>query len=234
MENILLKYMIERFNTSSEGKPIQEKALPFITISREYGCPAMEIANIIINKLNEANASKKNFCPWTSINKEILEAASADLNIDPTRIAKVFNDEKRGAIDEILNALSEKYYKSDLTILHTIDAVTADFAKKGNVVIIGRGIVAVTRTFDAGFHVRLFAPSDWRAQRILQKENCNSLDDAQFMVRTMDLNRKKLLNLKGINVNKDDWFDVYYNCKYLSVDEIADAIIHHLKMKNLI
>jgi len=121
MENILLKYMVERFNLEQDGIKIQQKNLPFITISREYGCPAKDVAAMIVARLNVANEKIKNFQAWTWISKDILQAASSELNIDTSRIDKIFNDEKRGTIDEILNALSDKYYQSDRKILKTID-----------------------------------------------------------------------------------------------------------------
>jgi len=234
MENILLKYMVERFNAVKEVQNVPLKNLPFITISREFGCPAKQVAKIVIDKLNLANEKNKNAHPWTKLSKEILQAAAIELNIEPARIQKIFNDEKRGTIDEILNALSDKYYQSDRKILKTIDKVIVDFAMYGNVVIIGRGGMSVTRHLPLGVHVRLFAPLEWRLQRLIETSQCQTLSEAKALSKQIDFKRNALLKSKTKSENFEDDFDVFYNCKYMDEEEISDSIIHLLRVKKLI
>jgi hypothetical protein len=234
MENILLKYMVERFNAVKEVKNVQQKNLPFITISREFGCPAKQVAKIVIDKLNLANEKNQRAQPWTKLSKEILQAAAYELNIEPARIQKIFNDEKRGTIDEILNALSDKYYQSDRKILKTIDKVIVDFALYGNVVIIGRGGMSVTRHLPLGIHVRLFAPLEWRLQRLIETSQCQTMDQAKTLSKQIDFKRNALLKSKTKSENFEDDFDVFYNCRYMNEEEISDSIIHLLQVKKLI
>ena len=234
MDNILLKYMVERFNAAKEVKSVQPKNLPFITISREYGCPAKQVAKILIDKLNMANEKNKDLQPWTKLSKEILQAAACELNIEPARIQKIFNDEKRGTIDEILNALSDKYYQSDRKILKTIDKVILDFAMNGHVVIIGRGGMSVTRHLPLGVHVRLFAPLEWRLQRLIETSQCQTMQEAKALSKQMDFKRNALLKSKTQSKNFEDDFDVFYNCRYMNEEEISDSIIHLLRVKKLI
>ena len=234
MDNILLKYMVERFNAAKEVKTVQFKNLPFITISREYGCPAKQVAKILIEKLNVANEKNKDAQAWTKLSKEILQAAACELNIEPARIQKIFNDEKRGTIDEILNALSDKYYQSDRKILKTIDKVILDFAMHGHVVIIGRGGMSVTRHLPLGVHVRLFAPLEWRLERLIETSQCQTMQEAKALSKQMDFKRNALLKSKTKSENFEDDFDVFYNCKYMNEEEISDSIIHLLRVKKMI
>lgn len=234
MGNILLKYMVDRFNAEEEVGKKQQKNLPFITISREYGCPAKEVAQMVIGQLNCANEKKINAQSWTTLSKEILQAASAELHIDPSRIRKIFNDEKRGAIDEILNAFSDKYYYSDRKILMTLDKVILDFAMHGNVVIIGRGGMAVTRHLPLGVHIRLFAPLEWRIQRLLNSGLCKTMEEAKKLSNQIDFKRNALLKSKTKSENYEDDFDVFYNCRYMTEEEITDSIIQILKGKRLL
>lgn len=234
MENILIKYMIARFNAEEEGEKIEQNNLPFITISREYGCPAGEVAKMLIGRLNRADEKIKDAQPWTKLSKEILQAAAEELNIEPARIHKIFNDEKRGAIDEIMNSFSEKYYYCDRKILKTIDKVILDFAMHGNVVIIGRGGMAVTRHLPLGIHIRLFAPTEWRIKNLIETGKCKTIDEAITISKKMDVKRNELLKSKTTSENYEDDFDVFYNCKYLSTDEITGSIINLLQFKKLI
>jgi hypothetical protein len=110
MTNILLQYMVERFNAPASKETTVVESRPFITISREYGCPAKEVANCLEKKLNTGQQAGLPSGKWKVISKEIMEQAARELNIDTSRIEKIFYEEKRSTIDEILNALSEKYY----------------------------------------------------------------------------------------------------------------------------
>ncbi|HNZ42341.1 MAG TPA: cytidylate kinase family protein [Bacteroidales bacterium] len=234
MGNILLQYMVNRFNAGAEGIKPPVANLPFITLSREYGCPAQDVAVMLVDRLNNANEKTKNLPPWTKLSKEILLAASQELHVDPSRIYKIFNDEKRGAIDEILNAFSEKYYYSDLKILKTLDKIILDFATRGNVVIIGRGGMAVTRHLSAGVHVRLFAPIEWRVKKLIESGACTTIEAAKKLSNQIDFKRNVLLKSKSKSDNYEDDFDVFYNCKYLGAEDISESIIQLMKLKKLL
>ena len=174
MENILLKYMEQRLRDPLKELRKTQETLPFITISREYGCPAKAIAAVIACKLNKESIDKRNFKEWKVVSKEILNETAHELNLNPDRVYKIINKEKRTTIDEILNALSEKYYQSDRKIYNTIATVIKGFAQQGNVIIVGRGGVAITYEFRNALHIRLIAPKEWRIAKILEKGTCKT------------------------------------------------------------
>jgi len=234
MENMLLKYMVERFNEPDYESQNPDSILPFITISREYGCPSKDIAALLVHKLNNNPYKKQNEKNWRMISKEILDETSKELKVDPKRIQKIFNIENRSTIDEILNSLSEKYYHSDKKIRRTLSAIITDFAKKGNVVIVGRGGVCVTSCLKNGIHIRLTAPLEWRAERIFEIKKCISFEEAKKLARDIDFKRSELLKIMSDNCFNDSVFDVTYNCQSFNKEEIADSIIYHLGLKDKI
>ncbi|MCX6231672.1 MAG: cytidylate kinase-like family protein [Bacteroidetes bacterium] len=231
MDNILLKYMVERFSKLEIETHKSKHDLPFITLSREYGCPAKEVAQLLVKKMNEIELQKNISHPWRLISKEILEATSQELFVDKKRIEKFYNVENRTAIDEILNSLSEKYYKSDKKIQNTLKAIITDFARMGNVVIVGRAGVCVTNHFKNGIHIRLNAPLEWRAERLVEKKFCDSLADAKKMATDYDLKRTELLRIMSNNTFNESCFDLTFNCQTFSIDEIVDSILYHLSIK---
>jgi cytidylate kinase len=234
MENILLKYMIERFNEAKQEKINTQNNLPFVTISREYGCPAKEISSLLVQKININYSSLNQSDPWRIINKEILEEASRELNINPERINKFFSAEKRGTIDEILSSLTEKYYKSDLKIKKTLAKIIKDFANKGNVVIVGRGGVSATYNINNGIHIRLFAPLEWRAEKIIEKGYCKSMEEAKKLAKEIDFKRNELIRIVSNNCFDESSFNITYNCSFFNNEEITDSIIYHLIIKKLL
>ncbi len=227
--------MIERFEDEKQfSKTIYPQNLPFITISREYGCPAKDIAALLVNKINLGFKEKSSGQEWRIISKEILEEASKELNTHPNRIKSFIKAEKRGAIDEILTSFSEKYYHSDLKIKKTLTKIIQDFALKGNVVIVGRGGIGVCCSLNNGFHVRLCASLDWRAANILQKGYAENIEDARKLAIFTDNKRNELIKLMSNKCKNELTFDITYNCSFFNKDEISDSIIYHLKLKGLL
>ena len=84
----------------------------------------------------------------------------------------------------------------------------------GNVVIIGRGGMAVTRHLPLGIHIRLFAPTEWRIKNLIETGKCKTIDEAITISKKMDVKRNELLKSKTTSENYEDDFDVFYNCKY--------------------
>jgi len=223
--------MSERFNAANYDKGITPRNLPFITISREYGCPSKEIAALLVLEMNNKRKEKDNIHPWQMINKEIIAEASKELKVNTNRIQKFYTTENRTAIDEILNSLSQKYYHSDKKIQKTLSTIITDFAKKGNVVIVGRGGVCVTSSFKNGIHIRLTAPLEWRAEQIMKAKNC-TIEEAKKLANDIDHKRNELLKIMSNNCFNESIFDLTYNCRSFSKEEIAESIIYHLGLKD--
>lgn len=234
MENVLLNYMENRLSDLQREQQLSYGVMPFITISREYGCPTKIIAKGIADKLNQESIEKRNFKEWKVVSKEILHETAKELHLDPTRIYKIINKEKRTTIDEILNALSEKYYQSDRKIYNTIATVVKGFAQQGNVVIVGRGGVAITYGIKNGIHIRLNAPIDWRIAKIMERCICKTEDEAKKLAHEIDYKRTELLSITNTKLTENPVFDISFNCAFLSADDISDTIIHIMKLKNLL
>lgn len=231
MDNILLKYMIERFRESKEAEKPQGDALPFITISREFGCSASEISSIIVRKLNEEFQNKQ---PWRIISKEILDEAAKELNIERSRVEEIFSSEERSFLDQILNSFYDDRYISDKKISKTVSSIIVDFAKSGNVVIIGRGGVHITKGFPKGLHVRIVAPIEWRIERIIKKGLCKTTRKAKALAKEVDYQRNLILNTRKVQKDVEPVFDITFNAQFFNADEIADSVIAFLKIKGFI
>ncbi|BAX81429.1 cytidylate kinase-like family protein [Labilibaculum antarcticum] len=229
MNNILLKYMENRF----QPKIIDPKKGffgegPVITISRECGCTAINVANMMAEKLTAKTGNR-----WTCITKEILEYSAKELNLAPGKIEYVFNSMEKTTWDEILGAFSNKYYQSDRKIKKTIADVVRGFACRGNCIIIGRGGVVLTQGIQRSFHIKLQAPLEWRAAQ-LQEIYQSSMKDMLSYANEIDKKREILRNYFNKKPLLDTTFDVVYNAKNLSDEMIAEASINLIEMKGVL
>ncbi len=231
-ENIFIKYMEDRFEKTHD-KPIQKKGqLPFITISREYGCQANAIAECILEKLRVLKISTLE-SSWRLINKEIIKESATELNLKESQIKYVFDSEERTTMDEIMAAISSRYYKSDKKIRKTISEVITTLALEGNSIIVGRAGVAITKDFKNSLHVKLVAPIKNRVNSIVSRKQMTEKEAKKFITQ-MDEKREKLVSNFYGHPTSMEMFDVIYNTSTLTHDEIAQSIVNLMIDKKLI
>jgi cytidylate kinase len=226
----LSKYLTQRY---IESLAKQDFEGPVITLAREFGCPSKKVASRLVMRLNEIKSTRAKAIPWRWINKEILSESAKQLNLDPADIQYVFKYEKKNFFDDILSSQSSKYYKSDRKIRKTIANVIRNIASEGNVIIIGRGGVAITREIERSLHIMLEAPLKWRALRTAEKF-CMTEKAATKHALEIDKKRKEFRDYFHGRSTDYTRFDVIYNCMTLSVDNIAESIISLLQERKFI
>lgn len=229
-ENILIEYMQKRFKNLDEtsSKPLSEqKGKPFITISRQYGCPSKEIADHLQHLLHESS----NDMGWDIINKEIIEQSAKELDLKPQRLQYVFDAKEKSVMDEVISALSTRYYKSDRRIRKTIREIIENLSSQGHVIIIGRGGVAITNDFPGSFHVRLYATERWRLREVMKKQPEMSEADAYRKLRYIDKKRTDLINHFSGRQFDFNRFGIQVNCEKFGPEEAANIIVHAMNMK---
>ncbi|MFH1119895.1 MAG: cytidylate kinase-like family protein [Bacteroidota bacterium] len=228
MENLLLKLMAESFdrNQSGESKPL--KNLPFITISREFGCQANLLAEMLKAELDKKGIS------WTIMNKEIIYNAARELNLDPDRIAEISSGIERTQMDEIIHALSSKFYKSDRKIKQTIASFVLNAASSGHTIIVGRGGAAITRGLQPAVHIHLIAPIEWRLNSMMQRYNLKR-EEAFKQLTEIDHKRYKIFrdNVKWAEPI-EQLFDLTFNCSTVTHPEMIELIMKLVVLRKMV
>ena len=206
---------------------------PVVTISREFGCPSREIAELLHFALCQMEKKSITECNWKVLKKEILDEAGKVLNIAPQKLEYVFNAGKKSMAKELIDSFSQKYYKSDRKIRKTIKDVIYNIGHEGNAIIIGRAGVAITRKIPNSLHVRLIAPLNWRAERAAAQHN---VDVAEMEKTAMKIDEKRWELIQDFSKNPvdDSTFDLLLNCQRLKIDQIVEIIIGAMKSKAMI
>jgi cytidylate kinase len=228
MDNLLIRYMEESFLKKEflPGSP----GPPLVTLSREYGCPSKLIGQMLVEAVN-ARARKERSKQWRFINKEILEESARQLHIPEFQIKSMLDADKRGVIMDILTFSTT--YGGNQRIRKTVEKVIRTFAHQGYAVIVGRAGVAVTRDHPNALHVRLTGPIEWRAAEI---SRIHGITAAQALKKAADVDAKRTKLIETLLGKKIDpyIFDIAYNCKYLSKEEIVQSIFRLMEMKKMI
>jgi len=227
MKDILQQYMKKRYQ-ATEMEPKKKTPGPVVTISRECGCTAINIAEGLAAKLTKITGEE-----WNVLTKEILEEAAQKLELDPKKIEYVFESKEKSTWDEIFSAMASKYYKSDKKIKKTIADVVQGMARRGNCVIVGRGGVILTQDIEKSLHLKLQAPLDWRAKQ-LQKKYGGKLSGMKLYAQSTDDKREILRNFFNKKPLDLSLFDLVFNSMKLSDDMIINTTLEILEAKKII
>lgn len=220
----LVNYFDYRFKRA-EPKKVNE--YPFITISRETGCDGIRVAKLLVKEFKALGAK------WKYIDKDVLYVSAEKLKLDMSKINYVFEAEMKTHADEILSALSNKYYKSDKTIRKAIADVVKHFAEDGRAVLLGRGGAAITGDMKRGIHIKLVAPLSWRIDSLVKRKNRSRNEIEPFIVEN-DKKREKLVSYFSDKNSDDICFDLTINCAKFSKMQTVNIILNAMQEKMLI
>ncbi len=179
-----------------------------ITISRQLGSLGTEIAQAVAKKLT-----------YEYMDKDKISESLADYGLPPPEVEKL--DEKRPPFWDSLSIQRGKY-------LHLVQALIYDFARKGNVVIVGRGGQVLLKDLPGVLHVRIIAPFDVRIQRIIDKGKGGEKQAAEILRRS-DRNSAGFIRAY-FDVDWDDQtlYDLIINTRKLSVDAGVRMILESI------
>lgn len=179
--------------------------MPIITVSRQMGTGAYKIAQDVAKKLR-----------YTLV--------------DGQKIAEVA--EKYGLNREVLERVDEKppaYRTAEDRLqaanLNTIELILLDFARKGNVVIYGRGGQDLLQGMSNVLRLRFIAPFEDRVEHFAEREWIDP-DLARELIRKCDHQRGGFIHFY---FNRD-WndplgYDLVFNTAQMSTASIIDSIV---------
>jgi cytidylate kinase len=222
--NVFLKYLNDR---SGDG-PKKLYPGPVITISRDYGCYASEIARKLTQKINEEIEGTK----WQHISKEILGEAAKELGSNEHEISHIFGAEGKSFLGDLAISFGQKKYASDDLIVKTIRKVVRTYAEHGHSIIVGRAGCVIAEDITKSLHIKLIAPKDWRINAVARRYEMLKAD-AKKVVEENDLHRKTFMTYFSNQRPDCDLYQAVFNRATLNTDQIVNAIFHLAKQKTL-
>jgi cytidylate kinase len=212
-------YFDTRYRDSILNKPPENDG-PLITISRQTGCDARQVAENVVDNLNRKYGVTK----WKWIDKDIIYRIAAELNTEALRVENFYSGIELSNVSEMIMAFSGNFV-SDLRVKKAIKDVVLSMCKEGFLVLVGRGGVSIARDITDALHIRLVAPFYWRVENVMKKKEI-SIEKAEEYVVDTDEKRYNLiltfLDKKPLTI--DYLFDATLNRSVFSIGEIAELI----------
>jgi len=166
-----------------------------ITISGQLGTLGTEIAREVAGKLN-----------YAYVDKEIIGEMVANFGFGAPEAEKY--DEKKPPFWDFLSAQRTHF-------LHSIQAAIYDFARKGQVVIVGRGGQVLLKNVPGTLHVRIFAPFDLRVKRLAQSARVDERHAARILRQSDHDSAGYLHSFFRSDWNDASLYDLLINTEYL-------------------
>jgi cytidylate kinase len=224
----LKKYMNERDAMRSGKKPG-----PVVTISREYGCEANDLAIKLIRRITTKQEEKTHFTPWKYISKEVITDSAKDLKLSPRRLEQRVITHGTNPVSDIFSGLSGSYGITDEEIIEHVRDIVETYGRNGNVIIIGRGGSTITQNIPRSLHIRLVAPLDWRIRQVAEKKGMDPTEArAHIMLRDHE-RRMWTEHLTGQSFSFD-LYDVVYNRRTMKTEEIVDSIFRLMEERGMV
>jgi len=213
-------YFDGRYRESILNKPAEEDG-PVITLSRQTGCDARQVAALLVDELNIKYGTSR----WKWVDKDIIYAIAKELNTDTQRVENFYKGIELSNISEMIMAFSGGFV-SDLRVKKAIRDVVLSICKTGYIVLVGRGGVSIAHDIRDALHIRLIAPFYWRVENVMKKKEVDIEAAEEYVVDT-DEKRFNLiqtfLDKKPLNI--DYLFDGTINRSSFTVQEISELIM---------
>jgi cytidylate kinase len=213
-------YFDGRYRDSILNKPADEDG-PVITLSRQTGCDARQVAALLVDDLNNKYGTSK----WKWVDKDIIYSIAKELNTDAQRVENFYKGIELSNISEMIMAFSGGFV-SDLRVKKAIRDVVLSMCKTGYIVLVGRGGVSIAHDIRDSLHIRLIAPFYWRVENVMKKKEVEIEAAEEYIVDT-DEKRFNLIHtfLDKKPLNIDYLFDATINRSSFTIQEISELII---------
>lgn len=189
---------------------------PTITISREFGCEAYPMAELLRQQLEKSTKAS-----WTLMDKALLDEVAKNHNLSEQVLSSL--GEKNRFLDEFLSSFSSRW-KSDRDYFRLLSKQIIALAEQGNVILIGRGAAQVTRRMKNCFHFRMFASSGFKTGSIAKRLGIDK-GEAESLVAKRQKERdrfiKEFLDCDPYDMN---YYNLVFNNDKNSATKIADII----------
>lgn len=186
--------------------PIARVDVNTLTISRQYGAGASEMARMISGRLG-----------FRVVDEELLQMAAQKSGMDLSKIERVYEQRPSFRDLRLYKEQSEKY-------INAVHEVLEDLARQGDVIIVGRGANLALLQHPNVVNLRLVADFEVRLQRVMSRESLGEAD-ARRRITEADYAREAYYRYL-YNVMPDDpaIYDVVLNTSRVMLEEAAAMV----------
>ena len=212
--------------TRLSGKPRPPETLPFVTISREFGCDAADVAQQLVALLN---VRFKPVHPWVAYDKELLDKVASELHLRRD-LVDALDGRRRDEMSELFDTILN-HKVDDALMFRKLAEVIRSLAVHGHSVLIGRGSYLLTQDLKTGTHVRLVAPRDFRIHDFAHRSDL-SPQEAAKQVANGEKERERYIRTACVqDPTHSHYHDLIIDRSRFNTTQIAEIICMALRQR---
>ena len=221
-------FIEDKFSPKRKDTP-ESSGKPAVTISREAGAGGHTVASNLAEYLQTHTPSHD---VWTVFDRNIVEEVLEEHHHHKHIAGYMKEGHKASLIDSVEEMLG--LHPSAWTLVEQSKATMLRLAQMGNVILVGRGAVAVTSELQTVFHVRLVGSREKRFEWVQQVHGLDRKSALDFLKKE-DEGRKRYLK-DNFDKNVDDplLYHIIINTDLVPHDEavrlIGDEVIRRFKL----
>ncbi|MCE7898422.1 hypothetical protein DCC61_04225 [Candidatus Microgenomates bacterium] len=186
---------------------------PDIIINREPGSGGRIVAKKLAKKLG-----------WQLLDEALMDQLAEELNI-PVDEFKNVDEHSRSWLSDTLHSIFNKNYISDVRYINHLKRVIAHAAKKGDLVIVGRGANHILPP-EKCLNVRITASLATRIENTFKYEGKKTKVEAESWVRKIESERHRFIRQYfGKNPYNPWYYDLVISTDHLTLDQAVDLTL---------
>lgn len=201
-------------SVSSRVAKLQVKNVyhPDIIINREPGSGGRLVAQKIAKKLG-----------WTLLDETLMDSLAEELGI-PINEFKNVDEHGRSWFQDTFHSIFNQNYISDVRYVNHLKRIMAHAAKRGDLVIVGRGANHILPP-EKCLSVRITASFKTRVENTLKYEDKKTKEEATLWVRKVEKDRNTFIRQYfGVNPYNPWYYDLVISTDHLKLDQAVDLI----------
>ncbi len=214
----LVKQLEERKTPLARGR--RRLPGPAVTISRQTGCGAHEVAELLAAELQAGGPT--GVCAWTVFDRQLVEKVLEDHDL-PRKLARYISEDRRSFLQDVTEELLGLRPPSWKLVPQTVETIL-HLVEMGQVIIVGRGANVITARTPNVFHVRLVAPLAQRVEYVQKADQLTARQAAELVARE-DRGRARFVKAHfNARVDDDLLYHLVLNTGRLSYADAAALI----------
>jgi cytidylate kinase len=204
--------------------PHEDSVRPFVTISREAGSGGAHFARMLARALNTETDDD---ATWTVHEGNIL-AGMLKSNHLPARFARFLPEDRVPEVNALAGELTGLHPNLWL-LVEKINETMRQLARRGHVILVGRGANFATAGLPHGIHVRLVAPPAHRARYLERLYNISFADAVRANAKCEAARRRYVQSHFNADVRDPCAYNFVLNTERMPLPQAVQFIAGHVR-----
>ncbi len=215
-----ISYQEEHWKQRKSTVDMSDKsALPFVTISREYGCLGYAVGEALAILLNrEYNPAQR----WDLYDRNLLDRLMDDMHLSRELAETLTSHAQSSMADYLRMTLSN--YPPEVMIYKKLFETIRTIAANGHAIIIGRVGNVITRDLHRGYHIRLVSTEEKKIENISTVLGLSRPEAKKVLSEKGEVREQFILKRLKVDLTDPHLYDLLINTAHYDSEGAAQLI----------